>query len=239
MAIRESLNAQLSAIPVGEVFSLSDIDVPRQYQGALAKALSQFTTMGYLKRLAKGRYYKPRKTRFGEVRPSVEQIVKDYLVKDGEIIGYLTGAEAFSVLGLTTQVSGDIMVGTNRYRRPIKRGDYKITFLQQPNPIIAEDIALFRILDALRLFKSIPGTTTEESVTQLGNIINSVSKADQTRLIELVRHYPPFVRAMLGAMYDAQGLPTGDLEETLNPMTTYKLSIPNHILPTKQRWNIQ
>lgn len=239
MAIRESLNAQLSAIPVGEVFSLSDINVPRQYQSALAKALSQFTAKGYLKRISKGRYYKPRQTRFGEIRPGVEQIVKDYLVKDGDMIGYLTGTEAFAALGLTTQVSGNIMVGTNKYHRPIKRGDYKILFLQQPNPINADDVPLFRILDALRLFKSIPGSTTEDSIRQLANIIKSLSRKEQTRLVELVGLYPPFVRALLGALYEAHGLPTGDLEETLNPMTTYKLSIPNHIIPTKQRWNIQ
>jgi len=239
MAIRESLDEQLSAIPAGEVFTLSDIDVPRQYQGALAKALSQYAAMGSLKRVSKGRYYKPRQTRFGELHPGVEQVVKNYLYKNGEAIGYLTGTEAFAELGLTTQVSGDIMVGTNKYRRPLKRGAYKITFLLQPNPIDADDFPLFRILDALRLIRSIPATTPDESIRQLGNIISNLSENQRSRLTELSKRYPPFVRALLGASLEAHGLPADQLYETLNATTAYKLSLSDQSLPTKKKWNIQ
>jgi len=239
MAIRESLNKQLSVIPAGEVFTLSDIDMPRQYQGALAKALSQYAAMGNLKRISKGRYYKPRQTRFGELHPGVEQVVKKFLYKNGEVIGYLTGTEAFAELGLTTQVSGDIMIGTNNYKRPVQRGAYKITFLLQPNPINIDDFPLFRILDALRLIKTIPATTTDESIIQLGNIISNLEESRRNRLINLAKQYPPFVRALLGASLEAHGLSAERLYETLNATTAYKLSLSDQSLPTKKKWNIQ
>ena len=58
---------------------------------------------GEISKLAKGRFYKPRKTQFGELKPSAYQIAKDYIERDGKLIGYITGYSAYNALGLTTQ----------------------------------------------------------------------------------------------------------------------------------------
>lgn len=58
-----------------------------------------------LRRISKGRYYKPGKSRFGELLPSESEIVKDFLEKDGKVVGYIMGTRAFAALALTTQIS--------------------------------------------------------------------------------------------------------------------------------------
>ncbi|MCD8203227.1 MAG: DUF6088 family protein [Prevotella sp.] len=238
MIIRDIVKREIGCLPEGVVVSASDFDVPRQYRATLIKALNQFEYAGEIKRISKGRYYKPRKSIFGELFPSEKEIVKDFLEKDGNTIGYITGTRAFASLALTTQVSSVIMVGTNVSRRPLSRGQYKITFLLQPNRINNKDIPLLILLDALRLIKEIPGTTPDETIKQIIIWIKELSDTDKTRLLRLCRAYKPYVRAQLGAIFDYLGFPTYDYIETLNPLSRYKLGISSTVLPTTKNWNI-
>lgn len=238
MVIREQLNKQVTGMAEGMVMTVADFDVPREHRHALIKALSQYVQAGVLRKVAKGRYYKPRQSRFGELPPAISEIVKDYLEKDGRTIGYITGVQAFSALGLTTQISSEILIGTNRYRRPVSRRGYSISFMTQPNPIAADDIELFRLLDAIRLVKQIPAATLEDSVKQLCVLIQTLPSDKRKRLADLAMAYQPAVRALLGAILDSRDLPTYGLADTLNPVTVYPMPIPEDVLPTKSKWNI-
>lgn len=238
MIIREELKRQIEDLKEGTVATVADFDIPRQHRQALIKALSQYVESGILKKVSKGRYYKPRQTRFGEVKPAISEIVKDLLVKDGKVTGYLTAGEYFSAMGLTTQITSSILIGTSKYHRPIRRNGYDISFILQPNPLVPKDFDLFRILDAIKLIRKIPAATPEESVVQLGHLIKSLDEEKRQRMLGLARPYPPFVRAVLGAILEQHQLPYGDLKETLNPLTTYKLPISAKSLPTKNNWNI-
>ncbi|MCD7710444.1 MAG: DUF6088 family protein [Porphyromonadaceae bacterium] len=238
MVIREDIKRKISALSEGLVVSASDFDIPRRYRATLVKALNQFEYAGVLKRVSKGRYYKPQKSYFGEQFPSEREIVKDFLEKGNKVVGYITGTRAFSSLALTTQVSSTIMVGTNVSRRPVNRGQYRIVFLLQPNLIVKEDIPLFILLDALRLIKKIPATTPGETILQIMAWVKELSDADRNRLIELGKAYKPYVKAQLGAIFEYLGYPFYDLQEMLNPVSHYRLGITSAVLPTSSHWNI-
>lgn len=238
MVIRDSVRKRINSLPEGVVITASDFDVPREYRGTLIKALNQFEDAGILKRVSKGRYYKPRKSVFGELKPAESEIVKDFLEKDGKTIGYITGTRAFAGLALTTQISNSIMIGTNVSRRPLTRGQYKVTFLLQPNPISKEDVPLFLILDALRLIKEIPASTPDEIMAQVIVWIKQLSETETDRLLSLSLAYRPFVRAQLGAVYELLGLNFSALQDSLNPITIYQLGIGQSTLPTISNWNI-
>ena len=59
--------------------------------------------------------------------------------------------------------------------------------------------------------------------------------------MRLARKYPPSTRALLGALLDELGYEkeTETLFETLNPITTYRLSEAEKILATTKKWNIK
>ncbi len=238
MVIREQVKQRIKSLEEGVVISASDFQVPRKYYATLVKALNQFEYAGILKRLSKGRYYKPRTSVFGELPPSEKEIVKDFLEKDGKTIGYITGTRAFLDLALTTQISSTVMIGTNVSRRPLIRGQYKITFLLQPNRIRKRDIPLLIILDALRLIKTISGTTPNKSIIQIMSWIKELPQKDRKRLFELCKAYRPYVRAQLCAIYEYLGYPFEGLEKGLNPTSRYKLGISPNALPTATNWNI-
>lgn len=141
-------------------------------------------------------------------------------------------------MGLTTQISSSILVGTNKYRRPVTRNGVKISFLLQENSITSSSIPLLRILDALRLVKGIPATSPDECVTNVRKAINALSKKQKQELAELSLAYTPYVRALLGAIYENMKLETGTISKTLNGVTSYKLPISDKVLPNKRNWNI-
>ena len=69
---------------------------------AVRHALSRLVKSGYLMRVTRGVYVRPKMNRFiGPVPPTSEEIVR--LKSEGEMIG-ITGAEADQKLGLSTQV---------------------------------------------------------------------------------------------------------------------------------------
>lgn len=238
MIIGEAIKKKISDTPDGVVLTITDFNVDMQYQGALVKALNRLVDQGTLQRLSKGKYYKPRRTIFGTLKPVPEEITKDFLEKNGKLVGYITGNSAFASMGLTTQITSSILIGTNRYRHPLTRGDYAISFLQQHNPITEENIPLLRILDAIKFIKEIPASSPDSVVTQLGSTIRALSKAEQKRLTELAESYTAYVRALLGAIMEQNGLDAGLLKNSLNGTTNYKLPISEQVLPNKKNWKI-
>jgi hypothetical protein len=238
MVIAEQIKEKLRAFPDGVVLTIQDFNVDTQYEIALVKAISRLIAKGDLQKISKGRYYKPHKTMFGILKPASTEIAKDFLEKGGKLLGYITGTAAFASMGLTTQITSSIVIGSNKYRRPLKRGEYNISFLSQPNPITENNISLLRILDAIKLIREIPATTPDECVKQLCKIIDDLPTNKQEELCALARQYSPYVRALLGAILEQNGIGTYSLRSSLNGVSSYELPISDDVLSTKQNWNI-
>ena len=68
---------------------------------SVIKMLNRLVGEGVIAKISKGRFYKPKKSIFGTLKPKPEEIVKDLLEKDGKVIGYMTGYSLFNRLGLT------------------------------------------------------------------------------------------------------------------------------------------
>ena len=73
MVIGNEVKKKIADTPDGIILTIGDFNVPMQYQGALVKALNRLTNQGTLQRLSKGKYYKPRKTIFGTLKPVPEK----------------------------------------------------------------------------------------------------------------------------------------------------------------------
>lgn len=238
MVIARRVKEKLSSTQAGVILTTGDFGVEMQYQRALSKALSRLVSTGKLQKIAKGKYYIPKNTIFGKLKPADSEIIKDLLEKNGKVVGYMTGTAAFAAMGLTTQISSSVLIGTNTYRRPITRNGIRISFLLQPNDITSDNIKLLRILDALRLIKEIPANSPDECTLNIRAAINLLTQKQQRELAELSLRYTPYVRALLGAIYESLGLDTEIIRRTLNGATNYKLSISNEVLSNKKNWNI-
>lgn len=231
---------KINRLPAGYIFTYDNFNLQVDKIDALTKALGRMVQDGRLRKLSPGRFYKPRFTDFGEVKPEIFQVVKDLLQQNGKIIGYLTGYSAYNQLGLTTQVSGIIQIGTNEQKKSLSRGIFKIRFIKQPNKITKDNIRLLRILDAISNIKEIPDTTVEQSCKTLSGLIKKTNTGDKETLIRLAKKYNPATRALSGAIlensFGAQD--SEPLLKTLNPSSVYKFGISESTLPNKRKWNI-
>ncbi|MCH5346943.1 MAG: hypothetical protein J1E63_07525 [Muribaculaceae bacterium] len=238
MNTTQTIFQRINAIPAGVIFGYSDLNLPAVNQLAGAKALSRMVADNRLRRVGKGRFYKPATTRLGEMYPGIDEMTKDLVIKDGKYIGYITGVPAFSQLGLTTQISSKLIIGCKFYRRPIIRAGYEISFTRQENEISAQSIPLLRFLDALRSIKKIPACTPDIAVKTLLKELVSFSSEVVNALIGYSKSYPASTRAILGAMLEISKFNAEDIKENLNPLTKYRIGISSSVLPNKSNWNI-
>lgn len=238
MVVASEIRNKIDSFQTGYVFTMSDFGLEPSNELALAKLLSRMAASGEIVRVSKGKYYKPRKTIFGVMKPAYEELVKDLLMKGDEMVGYVTGAAAFSSMGLTTQISSNILIGSNKYRRPIERGGYKVSFLLQSNPITPDNVELLQILDAIKMIREIPGATPTDACRILINLVKELNMDRTAELERLSLKYTNYVRAIVGAMLEYIGRPTDMVRRSINGVSSYKIPIAESVLPTKINWRI-
>lgn len=241
MKVSETVINRIDRFQTGYVFTYNDFSLLVSKADALKKVLSRLAESGRIVRLSKGRYYKPKDGITGLLKPDEYQIVKDLLEEKGKVLGYITGNTAFNKLGLTTQVSGTIQIGTNLDKKSIKRGIYTIRFIRQKNTITKGNISLLQILDSIRFIKRIPDADITNSCEILISIIQKLSEDEQDYLARLAMKYNPATRALTGAILESFDSKANieALSESLKSTTTFNLNIQDRILKNTGKWQIR
>lgn len=239
--LSKRVTRKLKEIPEGEVFDYAILAEGTTEMTALATILSRMVAKGELERLTKGKYFIPRKTRFGTSRPIEDEIIKSVTIKDNKIKGYLTGLALYNRLGLTTQVSNVLTIAAKNIL-PIKKiRGYKIKYKKQTAPITKANIPILQLLDAISDVKAIPDTTVDSSIKTLVGRITGMQEHEKKRLLNLALYYNPGTRALVGAMFENnfQGYDLNKLKRSINTFTRFNIGISYELLPNKISWNIQ
>ena len=87
----DSIKKTINNFPLGFVFTPSDFPIESGKQASVNRILNNMVASGEIRRLSKGRFYKPQVTLFGELPPDTYQIIKDLIEKNGKVTGYITG----------------------------------------------------------------------------------------------------------------------------------------------------
>lgn len=237
----DSIEYTINRLPIGFVFTSSDLSVESRKVKMANKAINALVAQGKIRRLSKGRFYKPQIGKFGELQPDTYQVVKDLIEKNGKTIGYLTGFSVFNDLGLTTQVPASLRIATQNEKKALVRGIYRISFVKQSNKITKENIPLLQLLDCLRFFNEIPDTLPDNACKRLLVLFKALTPIQIGTVKKLAVKYNPATIAFLGTILETinVGEDTSALFNVLNPMTTYKMGISTDILPTQRKWHIR
>jgi len=214
-------------------------DIPIDNKQGVAIELSRLFKKGIIKKVSKGKFYKPKKRPFGDIEPSSSEKIQSFIKSKDDVV-YETGVNSFRKLGLTTQVSKATTVATNGSYKKVDIDNIEIKFVPKRVDISKEDILLVQILDALKDITKIPATTPEQAFVYIKDIVSELSKDEQLKLCEYAKKYTPRTRALLGAIFKEIGVWefAYELKQTLNPLTKYKIGISKEILPSKSFWNI-
>lgn len=239
MKVADYIQDKIYRFPKGYIFTYKEFILEVSQKEAAIKALNRMAESGTIRKLSKGRFYKPETTVFGELNPKQGQVVKDLLEKEDKIIGYLTGLSIYNRLGLSSQVGNTIQIGRTEYSPSIVRGTYKISFIRQKNNITKENIPVLQILDAFRFIKKIPDTNITKAYKRLIAIVSNLTEQDLRLMSRLVLSYPANTRALVGAALES--LNFNEIEKikaSLNPITKYNLPIDKTVFPNLSNWNI-
>lgn len=240
MKVPDYIQNKIDSLPRGYVFTYGKFIKEARQKEAAIKALNRMVEGGAIRKLSKGRFYKPETTVFGELDPKQGQIVKDLLEKEDKVLGYLTGLSTYNRLGLTSQVGNTIQIGRTEYSPSIVRGSYKISFIRQKNRITKENIPVLQILDAFGFIKKIPDTTVTQAYKRLIAIVSKLTEQDLGLMSRLVLNYPANTRALVGAILESLDFKEIEkIKASLNPITKYNLSIDEAVFPNLSKWNIQ
>ena len=114
MSIAATVNRTIDRAPTGRIFGYEVFPKYRESPGAVVRAVNRSVENRRLKRVAKGRFYKPRRGALGDIPVSDGERLRDALYRNGRRAGYVTGPALYNRMGLTTQVPKTIAIAVNR-----------------------------------------------------------------------------------------------------------------------------
>ncbi len=241
MQTTKKIEKAISRFQNGEVFTYDQLKLaPTEYRAAV-KALGRMTQAGLVQRASTGRYYKPNKSVFGELKPGEEQLLKPYLFKSGKRIAYVTGATLYNKMGLTTQVPKNIKVASRDKRVITKVGSIIVKPVKSYVDVTDDNYFILEILDAMKDFKEIPDIDRRTTLKRLMQKIKELEDEDVRKLISTSLKYPPRVRALTGALLARLTIDNKLIQpllRSLNPLSSYSFGIKKEELPTINQWNI-
>ncbi len=240
-SLTKKITEQSQNMPENTAFGYRELDISaRDYQSA-AKVLERLQKKGIIKKLSKGRFYRPEMTPFGEIRPDEQQVLKPYLYQNGKRIAYITGSSLYNKLRLTTQVAARLQIASRNKRIFINQGTVHATPVKSYVDVTDDNFQILGRLDAMKDLTHIPDRDEKSIIAIFKNWIEEMDKKERETFVSYALQYPPRVRALLGALLTTlnKKRETKTLKDSLNPMTTFKMGLNDKLLSSASEWNIR
>ena len=124
--ISKIVRDRISGIEAGKLFTISDF-ADLNNDNLVTRILSRLQKESIIIRVATGIYMKPKKTQFGILYPTIDQIAQKIAERDKAQI-MPTGDTALNILGFSTQVPMNAVYITNGAKRKVNVGERNIIF---------------------------------------------------------------------------------------------------------------
>lgn len=242
MSIAAAVNQTIDRAPTGRIFGYEVFPQYRDAPGAVVRAVNRAVENRRLKRVAKGRFFRPKTGVLGDVPVSDEERLREALYRNGRRSGYITGSALYNRLGLTTQIPKTIMIAVNRATQTKDFGTIRIKLVSRRAPISDSTVPLLEILDILRDAPKVPDTSLGRVIQAMAERLAGLTPAERKKLQRLaLDYYNSGTKALLGMLLTRCGkkevLPA--LKASVNPTTRFKLGIDPDEWPESGGWNIR
>jgi hypothetical protein len=122
----QTIRKRISHLGDGTLFTINNFESINN-DNLVTRTLSRMQNEGAIIRVATGIYMNPKKTQFGILYPTIDQIARKIAERDKAQI-MPTGDTALNILGLSTQVPMNAVYTTNGAKRKVKVGNRNIIF---------------------------------------------------------------------------------------------------------------
>lgn len=199
--VHEGIMKHAKRLPEGAVFA------PKSFlhlgsRAAVDQALSRMARDGELIRVSRGRYVRPRRTRFGRRAPSPRELVEQLSRATGETM-VPSGATAAHGLGLTTQVPVRPVYLTSGASRRLELGKQVVELQKAPRWKLwgagTKEGAVLRAVEWMG-----PGVSPEA----VERAVSSLEPEEKERLLLACAEAPTWLAKVLtGALFPEVGRP--------------------------------
>lgn len=183
------------------------------------KTMERFSKRGKLIHLTKGVYYRPKKTRFGTVPISEEEIAGHYL-KNHQ--GLLVGYRMFNQKGLTSQVGKKVEILSNLLIEE-KKHISNVSVHRITLSLTDEMISVIEAMEILQAYHYIEDLNRKALTVHMTDFAKGYSEA-AVEIVLANRKYKKSTIAFMAAILNYHRV-EHTLDRYLSPMSDYK--IPN------------
>ena len=239
-SISQVVEQKIRNWPDKKVFRLEDFSVYSERPKAVSQALSRLVQRGVIVRIDKGRFYKPKASRFGVVRPSENAILESFLYLGRKTVAYLTGVSLYYRWGLTTQIPAEVQLKSIESSFSRNIGGIRIRAKKAPTDRLnASNIKILQLLDVLEGLRTIPDADPEQVLLKVGQVISGFDDRDVKSSERLVSSYRASVKALLGSLLeDFLGYESTRLKKELSPLSKYRTGISSKNIMSANKWQL-
>lgn len=178
-----TLRQRIETMPEDSILFRSDF--PEYHSEFVGGTLAELATEGVLTKIAQGIYVKPRKSRFGEVLPTVDKLVQAIAARDNaEVLP--SGMTALNILGLSTQVPMNYTYLTTGSERTVKLANRQVILKRGvPKNFCYETRLIALLVQALRALKQ-ENVNSEEMQTIRSLVLKEPDKDSLMRDVDMM-----------------------------------------------------
>ena len=100
---------------------------------------------------------------------------------------------------------------------------------------------MLQLLDCIRFIKRIPGAEPDDSFNRIKDLVKSLDKEEIRVLVRLAMNYPPYTRALTGAMLEEMDYAelSEKLLKSLKATTWHQSGLSDAVITNKYKWRIK
>lgn len=199
--VKERINKYQVTEPILVEEVLKGLD---NHKVAVYVALNRLAGEGLIAKYTKGIYYRPKKSRFGQISVDKRKLIeKKYIKRDNMTIGYITGPQVWNEWGMTTQMSNRIWIAQNVRQKRVDV-DLNVVLIKAKGEIKDNNIKALQFLDIIEQIENIQDSNIEDVIKRLITIYKEKLEVyDRIVTFEEVRKYTKKVQVLFGLMVES------------------------------------
>lgn len=192
--VSQKVKERISHFEKGKLFAINDFE-DLNNDSIVTRTLSRLQNEGVIVRVATGIYMNPKKTQFGLLYPTIDQIAQKIAERDKAQI-MPTGDTALNLLGFSTQVPMNAVYITNGAKRKVKVGERNIIFKNviQKNFQFKGKLLPLIIIALKELGEK---NITDEIKNKIVNLISTSSAEERSTMMHDLYLSPAWIKELL------------------------------------------
>lgn len=177
------------------------------HKDAVYVTINRLAREGVIENFTKGIYYKPKKSRFGQVGLDKRKLIeKKYLKRNNVNLGYVTGPQIWNEWGMTTQIPNRVWIAQNVRQKKIDH-DLNVMVLKAKGEIKDSNIRALQFLDVIDQIDFIQDTDKEDVIKKLIVVYKEKLEVnDRVAMFEEVKNYNKKVKVLFGLIIEGAGI---------------------------------